>query len=74
MLKNKLFFSFAFILFCSFFCSGQNLQLASVIHTVHKINSQILGEERTIPVCVPANYPNNAPRFSKQISTEFLKN
>ena len=56
MLKNKLFFSFAFILCCSFFCSGQNLQLASVVHTVHKINSQILGEERTVLVRVPANY------------------
>ena len=38
------------------FCFGQNLQLASVVHTQHKINSQILNEERTILVRVPANY------------------
>ena len=56
MLKNKLFFSFAFILCFSIFSFAQNPQVASVVHTPHKINSQILNEERTILVRVPPNY------------------
>lgn len=56
MLKNKLFFSSVFIFCFSFFCFGQNPQIASVVHTQHKINSQILNEERTILVRVPPNY------------------
>ena len=56
MSKNKLFFLFAFILCLSVFCFSQNPQLASVVHTAHKINSQILNEERTILVRVPPNY------------------
>ncbi len=42
---------------------GQNQQAASVIHNVHKINSQILGEERTILVRVPANYNQSDTKF-----------
>ena len=56
MLKNKLFFSLFFILCFAVFISAQNQQVASVIHTQHKIDSQILGEERTILVRVPPGY------------------
>lgn len=42
---------------------GQIQQGSSVVHNIHKINSQILGEERTILVRVPANY--------NQIDTKF---
>lgn len=42
---------------------GQDAQVASVIHTRHKINSQILGEERTILVRVPAIYRQPETRF-----------
>jgi predicted alpha/beta superfamily hydrolase len=55
-MKNKLLSGIIF-LFCLSFCVfGQNQQIASVVHTQYKINSQILGEERTVLVRVPANY------------------
>lgn len=63
MLKNKLFFSVVFILCSSVFIFAQNQQVASVVHTQHKINSQILNEERTILVRVPANYNRSGEKF-----------
>jgi|CXWL01.1.fsa_nt_gi predicted alpha/beta superfamily hydrolase len=42
---------------------GQSQQAASVIHDILKINSQILGEERTILVRVPAAYQKPDTRF-----------
>ena len=63
MLKNKLLSGIIFI-FCFSFCIfGQTRQVASVVHTQYKINSQILGEERTILVRVPANYEQTDERF-----------
>ncbi len=57
MLKNCLFFSLRiYSLSFHFSVSAQNQQIASVVHTPHKINSQILNEERTILVRVPPNY------------------
>ena len=48
MLKNKLLLCaiFTFCFASSIF--GQTTQIASVIHTQYKINSPVLGEERTI--------------------------
>ncbi len=44
-------------LFCfSFGIFAQTQQIASVVHTPHTINSQILNEERTILVRVPPDY------------------
>lgn len=52
------------IVSCSFSIAyGQTIQVASVVHTQHKINSQILGEERTILVRVPANYASGSEKF-----------
>lgn len=45
----------------SVYCQPQ--QAASVIHDILKINSQILGEERTILVRVPATYQKLDTRF-----------
>lgn len=42
---------------------AQNAQIASVVHTQHKINSTILGEERTILVRVPTAYRQPESRF-----------
>lgn len=62
-MKNKMFlFAFAIV------CFGLNIfaqtqQTASVVHNVHKINSSILGEERTVLVRVPAGYNQADARF-----------
>lgn len=58
----------AFALFVVVFCLavsvfGQTPPVVSVVHTPHKINSQILGEERTILVRVPANYSQSDTKF-----------
>lgn len=46
-----------FFIFCFAFAAGaQNAQIASAVHTRYTINSQALGEERTILVRVPADY------------------
>ncbi len=59
-MKNKSLFGIIFV-FCLSFCAfGQNQLIASVVHTQHKINSQILGEERTVLVRVPPNYARGA--------------
>lgn len=63
MLKNKLFFSLVFIFCSSAFLFAQNQQIASAVHTQYKINSQILNEERTILVRVPANYNRTSEKF-----------
>jgi len=51
------FFGFSSIIF------GQTQQVASVVHKLYVINSQILGEERTILVRVPANYERTDTKF-----------
>jgi hypothetical protein len=52
------------VLFCfSFAAFAQNPPVASVVHTQHKINSLVLGEERTILVRVPASYAGRDERF-----------
>ncbi|MCB1025465.1 MAG: hypothetical protein KDB79_13800 [Acidobacteria bacterium] len=56
----------AFIFFLIFQCHaavGQNQQIASVFHDVHKIRSSILNEERSIWVRVPLNYQQTSERF-----------
>ncbi len=52
-----------FLLFISFILSaasihGQVQQAASVLHDVHRIDSKVLNEERTVLVRVPNNYAN----------------
>ena len=62
-MKNKLLFGVIFT-FCFSLCVfGQNQQVASVLHAQHKINSAVLGEERTILVRVPAAYAGRDERF-----------
>ena len=63
MLKNKLLLSLIFTFCFSFVIFGQNPPIASVVHTQHRIKSQILGEERSILVRVPANYERTAEKF-----------
>ena len=63
MLKTKLFFLVSTILLSTVFIFAQNQQIASVVHVQHKINSQILNEERTILVRVPANYNRTSEKF-----------
>ena len=55
-----------FLILISGFCltvSGQTPQIGSVVHTQYKINSAVLGEERSILVRVPANYDRTDERF-----------
>lgn len=56
MLRKNLLLLFVFVFCVSANINAQVPQAASVIHNVHKINSKILGEERTILVRVPPNY------------------
>lgn len=42
---------------------AQTQQIASAVHTQYKINSVVLGEERTILVRVPANYERTDTKF-----------
>lgn len=56
MLKNRLFLALVFLFCFSFGIFAQTQQIASVVHTPHTINSQILNEERTILVRVPPDY------------------
>jgi len=63
-MKNKLLFGIIFVFCFSLVVSGQNPPVvASVVHAQHKINSSILGEERTILVRVPASYAGRDERF-----------
>jgi predicted alpha/beta superfamily hydrolase len=61
--KQSILFLLVLILWFSLAAKGQNQQFASVIHTQYKINSQILGEERSVLVRVPANYDRTDERF-----------
>lgn len=62
--KNARFLALWAIIFgFSLSVSGQTPQTASVVHNVHKINSQILGEERTVLVRVPASYNQAGAKF-----------
>jgi predicted alpha/beta superfamily hydrolase len=63
MLKNYFLLGVVFAFFFSFDAFGQTQQIASVVHTQYKINSIVLGEERTILVRVPANYERTDERF-----------
>ena len=63
MLKNKLLLCAIFTFCFAFSIFGQTTQIASVIHTQYKINSQVLGEERTILIRVPATYALSQERF-----------
>lgn len=62
-MKNNLLFGIFFLFCLSFGVFGQNQQVASVVHTQYKINSQYLNEERTILVRVPANYARTGEKF-----------
>ncbi|HMS43175.1 MAG TPA: alpha/beta hydrolase-fold protein [Pyrinomonadaceae bacterium] len=42
---------------------AQTPQGSSVVHNIHKINSQVLGEERTVIVRVPLNYNQADTKF-----------
>ena len=55
-MRKKILFLILFVFSLIFAAHAQNQQVASVIHTRHTINSQVLGEERTILVRVPADY------------------
>lgn len=61
--------TFKTILFSAFLCTFASLlaaqvpQVASAVHDQHKINSSVLGEERTILVRVPAAYRQGDARF-----------
>ena len=63
MLKKNLVLVFVFVFCISGNIFAQTTQLASVVHDVHKINSKILGEERTVLVRVPPNYANGSEKF-----------
>lgn len=62
-MKNRLLFGIIFIFCFSFAIFGQNQQVISVVHKSFVINSQILGEERTILVKVPQNYERTDEKF-----------
>ncbi|NJM53261.1 MAG: hypothetical protein HC846_07625 [Blastocatellia bacterium] len=62
-MKKKLLFSLSFIFIFNLFTLAQTERVCSVIHFLHKINSNILGEERTILVRVPANYDRTDEKF-----------
>jgi len=63
MLKDRLFLSSLFIFCLSLAGFAQNQQVVSVVHTLHKINSTVLGEERTVLVRVPQNYERTNEKF-----------
>lgn len=62
-MKNRLLFGIIFIFCFSFAIFGQNQQVISVVHKSFVINSQILGEERTILVKAPQNYERTDEKF-----------
>ena len=62
-MKRRLFLIIILTLGVSVTMFGQPAQTVSVIHDIHRINSQILGEERTILVRVPAAYRQPDTRF-----------
>ncbi len=42
---------------------GQDAKITSVVHTQHKINSAVMGEERSVLVRVPTNYDGGTEKF-----------
>jgi len=56
MINKRLLLWILFVFSFVFIAHAQNLQVASAVHTQYKIASQVLGEERTILVRVPAEY------------------
>lgn len=62
-MQIRLSISFFFVLCLSNIANGQEIRVASTVHTLHKINSQVLGEERSILVRVPANYSQTDERY-----------
>lgn len=58
--KPLLLFSILFLFSTTAF--GQTT-LTSVVHSVHKIQSQVLGEERTVLVRLPASYSSSTAKY-----------
>ena len=63
MLKKRWLLLLIFTVCFSVAIFGQVPQGSSVVHNIHKINSRILGEERTVLVRVPANYVGRDEKF-----------
>ena len=42
---------------------GQDAKITSVVHAQHKINSAVMGEERSVLVRVPPNYDGGSEKF-----------
>jgi predicted alpha/beta superfamily hydrolase len=63
MLPTKTLLSILFIFIFALAANAQTTQIASAVHTRYTINSQVLGEERTILVRVPTNYERSSERF-----------
>jgi uncharacterized protein len=62
MYKRQVLLSLVFILSISVSVFGQTT-LTSVVHNVHKIQSEVLGEERTVLVRLPARYAYSTDKF-----------
>jgi len=62
MYKRQVLLSLVFILSFSIGAFGQTT-LTSVVHNIHKLQSEVLGEERTILVRVPARYAYSTDKF-----------
>ncbi len=62
-MKRNLFFSLLMVISVQFSVFAQVERVASVVHFLHPIRSNILGEDRTILVRVPANYAQTDEKF-----------
>jgi predicted alpha/beta superfamily hydrolase len=62
-MPNKLFLLLALAIFSCVSAIAQTPQIASVYHDVHKINSKILNEERSIWVRIPLDYGRTQEKF-----------
>ena len=62
MYKRQVLLSLVFILSVSIAAFSQTT-LTSVVHNIHKLQSEVLGEERTILVRVPARYAYSTDKF-----------
>lgn len=62
-MKRRLILTLLLSLGVSLTAFGQPTQTVSVIHDIHQINSQFLGEERTVLVRVPTAYRQPDTRF-----------
>lgn len=62
-MKRKLLFLIVLVFVFSFSALAQTERVGSVIHFLHKIDSKILNEERTILVRVPNNYEQTTEKF-----------